>query len=253
MMKTVKRLAQSALSLVRSPTVIVDGMVIPAKRFRFGGAHFQDDRAFLETGKAEARKLIQHCNLHSDSSVLEIGCGPGRLPIGILAELGELKRYEGVDVSAPTIQWCTQYLTPQYPQMHFTHLDIYNARYNKSGTLRQEDVRLPYGDSECDCIYLYSVFSHLLTKDIEANLKEFARVLRPGGKVLLTAFVEDNVPNETENPSDYGPFEWKGPLHCVRFHIDYLFNIFRGYGFEVEMLQHGAETDGQSAIVLTRV
>lgn len=35
--------------------------------------------------------------------VLEIGCGPGRLPLGILAEQGTIGSYDGVDIDVASI------------------------------------------------------------------------------------------------------------------------------------------------------
>ena len=44
-----------------------------------------------------------------------------------------------------------------------------------------------------------------------------AEILAPQGRALMTAFVENDVPDWEENPTDYRKLPWKGRLHCVRF------------------------------------
>ena len=41
----------------------------------------------------------------------------------------------------------------------------------------------------------------MLSDDVIFYLKEFNRILKPGGRVYMTAFVEENVPEEEENPA----------------------------------------------------
>ena len=131
------------------------------------------------------------------------------------------------------------------PHFQFLHIDVLNERYNKDGTVSQEEMKLPYEDSSFDIIYLYSVFSHLLQRDIEAYLKEFIRLLRPKGSLFLTAFVEDNVPEVEENPSDYQR-GCKGRLHCMRYERSFFDRMVQSHGFAIDHFVHGKETDGQS-------
>lgn len=245
-----KNTARVFRDLLMSPIKIVDGVVIPANRYRFGGKHFQSDRAFLESGKAEALKLMEHCGLSTESALLEIGCGPGRLPVGIIATLGDIALYEGIDVSETPIRWCQKHIASTHPSFGFRHIDVYNARYNKNGSSSQEKTTLPFADSSFDCAYHYSVFSHLLEDDIRAYLAELHRVLKSGGAMLFTAFVEDDVPNVEENPEGYIG-EWKGALHCVRYERSFFEKMLGEYGFAVKHFVHGKETDGQSMYVLT--
>lgn len=240
------------MGIFRPETAQYGGMTIPAKHLRFGGRNFTEDADFVQSGRTEAQRLQKECGLNAHSSVLEIGCGPGRLPIGILGQVGTIKSYLGLDVSKTPILWCSRHISRTHPAFRFRHIDVYNPRYNKTGTMLQKDLHLPADDLSVDIIYLYSVFSHLDETDIRSYVREFSRVLRPDGTVFLTAFVEDGVPTMSENPQDYGPGQWRGALHCVRYDATFFRSLLAEYGFTVSKMDHGTETDGQSAFYLKK-
>lgn len=236
--------------LQRSRSVEFEGLRIPSPSMRLGGAHFRDDAAFVASGREEARKLATRLGVDASSSVLDIGCGVGRLPIGMLAEWGSPRDYVGVDVNGVSIEWCARNLEARHPELHFVHLDIANERYNRGGRPIDESFRLPFEPERFDAIFLYSVFSHMESDDVRAYLGEFRRLLRPGGGVLLTAFVEERVPDSESNPRDDGPLKWSGPLHCVRFSRGFFERMVTEAGLAIVSFEHGTETDGQSAIGL---
>lgn len=215
---------------------------------RFGGANFSSDDAFLDSGKNEAARLVREFGLSAQSSLLEVGSGTGRLPLGIVQELGSIKRYEGIDVSEGAVSWCRRHLATRYPWMRFTLLSLKNERYNPHGQAA-DSFRFPFDNAQFDAIYLYSVFSHMLEADVQMYLNEFARVLRPGGGVFLTAFLEENVPPVVENPENYRQ-QWKGPLHCVRYDCHYFNSLVIKAGLKITSVEYAKETDGQSGVIL---
>jgi SAM-dependent methyltransferase len=229
--------------------VVYEGTVLPAPETRYGGEHFKDNSAFLKSGRREVERLINHCGLTLDSSLLEVGCGRGRLPIAILRTLGGVKFYAGLDVDKRSIEWCQKYIWRQNPAFTFVHLDLKNERYNPRGKKLDESFSFPLKTNQVDVIYLYSVFSHLKENDIRLYLKEFKRILAPDGKVFLTAFVQDGVPNVSINPTDY-VMDWSGPLHCVRYEKSFLCSLFTQAGFTPERVDYETETDKQSAFYL---
>lgn len=184
--------------------------------------------------------------------ILEIGCGAGRLPIGLLEEVGELRRYEGIDVRAEVIAWCNRQITRRDPRFGFTHVDVSHSRYNPTGSISDTGHRLPFEDASFDLVYAYSVLSHMEGATVSANLREISRCLRPAGAAYLTAFVEDDVPREAVNPPDYGPMSWQGALHCVRFERSWFDRALASADLELREFRHGTETDGQSLYVVRR-
>jgi hypothetical protein len=86
--------------------------------------------------------------------------------------------------------------------------------------------------------------------NIKLYLNEFRRLLEPSGKIFLTAFVEENVPDMEINPPNY-KMTWSGPLHCVRYNKEFFESIFLNYNFNIDKFEYGNETNGQSAFYLS--
>ncbi len=246
------RLFNFMINPFRSKTVGYEGVILPAKHLRFGGEHFRKDKDFFDSACMEAERLVKYCGLTPDSRVLEIGGGPGRLPIGIIKKVGKIRQYSDVDVDRKSVQWCERYIHRNNPSFTFIHIDVANLYYNKKGEIAQTEIRLPFADLIFDIIYLYSVFSHLAREDVTAYCREFQRLIHPEGKVFMTAFIEENVPDMTINPKGYQGRNWTKPLHCVRYDREFMEKLFRDNGLAVERFDYGGETDGQSAYYLSK-
>jgi len=230
--------------------VEVSGSIIPSRYSRCCGSEFKDDNYYLESAEKESNRLIDYFQCTQQSRILDIGCGQGRLPIGILRVIGEIN-YKGIDIDRKSINWCKQYIESKHPSFKFKHLNLYNERYNKNGVKIDAGFCFDVAENSFDIIYLFSVFSHTTEKDMRAYLEEFSRILDKGCKIFFTTFVEDNVPNVSINPENYH-LKCSGPLHIVRYNKDYLFSILDEYGYSILNFTHRTETDGQSAIYLCK-
>jgi len=102
-------------------------------------------------------------------SILEWGCGPGRL-IRHWQDL--LQDYElrltGADYNPRTIDWCKEHLS-----------DIRFVQNELMPPLLIED-------EEFDVAYCFSVFTHLSADSQRAWSRELLRVLKPGGLLICT-------------------------------------------------------------------
>jgi len=212
---------------------------------RMGGAHFRTDAGLVEAAAADVRKLQEKAGLGPGSRLLDWGCGAGRLAIGIKHVLGHVRDYHGIDTQRPLVRWARRNLADEWTR--FTFVDAHNERYNPDGT---RSHRIPRRPGSVDVFHAYSVFSHMVAEDVAGYSVTIARLLAPGGRAWVTAFVEDDVPDVSENPEGYGALSWSGPLHCVRYSRAYLERLFADAGLEVVDLVHGEETDGQSAYTL---
>ena len=239
--------------IARAGSVKLDGIELPPASIRLGGHNFEDDRDFLDAAIRDATRLQRDLGVTASSRVLDIGCGVGRLPIGLRAVFAQMPPYFGIDVAAGVVRWCQAHIKD--PAATFIHVDLANDRYNPRGKPAARSLRLPFPDRSFDAIYLYSVFSHMLMPDIDAYLREFERLLAPGGTVFLTAFVENDVDDLEINPRGYGSFpgEWDGALHCVRFDRAFFEHHVVAAGLEIARFDHASDTDGQSAIYIRRV
>jgi SAM-dependent methyltransferase len=246
-----RRLRRQVVSILRQDYVAHHQVVLPPYALRMCDAAYQDDRYFLQSAQREAERVIQWCGVTGHSRILEVGCGPGRFPIGLLTQVGEPAQYWGVDVQARAIQWCQQYLTRRYPTVQFRHLDVHNLRYNPHGKPLDASFRLPFPARAFDLIYLYAVFTHLISADICVYLHDFHRLLAPTGRVCFTAFLEEGVPEMTINPPGYRR-SFQGPLHGIRYNTAFFETLLHAAGLAVERFEYAAEPDGQSVVYAVR-
>lgn len=153
-----------------------------------------------------AQRFVDWGGLTASDAVLEVGCGVGRVALGLYDVLGEAGRYEGVDVHRGALRWCRTAIEPRWPIAHFQHINVRNRAYNRFGRIRPTEVRLPFPDGSFDLVVATSVFTHMLLPEVRHYLTEMRRVVRPGGRCLTTFFVlGDGSPPST--PSEWGiPF-----------------------------------------------
>lgn len=230
-------------------SVPYEGVVLPPRNLRPCGDSFRNDRFYLESATREVDRLVERLGLSPESRILDVGSGPGRLAIGIIQRLGEVREYCGVDVGEDFIRWGQRHISPEHPNFRFVHVDVENRRYNPDGRGRDSSFAFPFENGRFDIIVLYSVFTHMLTDGVRSYLKEFQRILSPGGKILLTAFVEDGVPDVEENPPGYLGREWSGDLHCVRYSSEFFEELLDESGFRLDRLDRGEDEQDEFSIV----
>jgi ubiquinone/menaquinone biosynthesis C-methylase UbiE len=158
--------------------------MIPPVRMNFVGTHHD----FMEVGQEFLGHFQKIGRLQPNESVLDIGCGIGRMAIPLTSYL-KTGLYRGFDIIPFGIKWCRERITPLHPNFQFTLADIYNSAYNPGGKIAPENYRFPYPDNQFDFAFATSVFTHLVQASMEHYLVELQRVLKPGGRALLTFFV----------------------------------------------------------------
>ncbi len=94
--------------------------------------------------------------------ILDAGCGTGASMAGFLAEYG---RVTGADISACALGFCQQRALPNLTQASIMHL--------------------PFADHAFDVVTSFDVLSDGAVPNDLSPIKEFFRVLIPGGRVLL--------------------------------------------------------------------
>lgn len=145
--------------------------------------------SFKEVGESFLGYLVDLADLRPTASVLDVGCGIGRMAVPLTRYLGTSGSYQGFDIVPVGVEWCQSRISPRFPNFEFRLADIYNDRYNPGGTIAARDYVFGYETGSFDVAIATSVFTHMLPDDVGNYLRETARVLRPGGRFLVTAFL----------------------------------------------------------------
>lgn len=99
--------------------------------------------------------------------ILDAGCGTG----GALRVLRQYGRVTGLDLSPIALQYC--------------------ARRDRGRWIRGSVARLPFGGGAFDLVTSFDVLFMLPRGDDRIAAREFARVLRPGGRVVVRVAAYD--------------------------------------------------------------
>ena len=128
---------------------------------------------FEAVGLLEYYLLLQQ-GLKSTDTVIDVGCGSGRLAYQLKSYLSSL--YVGTDVVPELFQYAESICNR--PDWKF---------YAAPG------LKIPEPDNSADFICFFSVFTHLLHEETFRYLEDARRVLKPGGKIVFS-YLEFAIP-----------------------------------------------------------
>ena len=225
---------------------------------------------FKKIGLHYLKLFEENCNLKSNHRVLDIGCGIGRIAIPLTKFLDTNGSYEGFDIVKTGIDWCNKHISTVYPNFRFFHVDLKNDLYNLKTERSAKSFEFPYPDSDFDMVVLTSVFTHMLPEDIENYTKEIHRILKPGGKCLVTffilnkesrSFMKSNSGIKFEHNLGYYSLIDKNVKEAnVAYEEDYLMNLFKQNNLKIEKVIYGFWSgrqfkevyDYQDTLILTK-
>lgn len=155
--------------------------------------HYVGDGDFHAIGQTFLSHFQNVCNLQPNEQILDIGCGTGRMAIPLLNYVNSEGSYTGFDISKKAINWCSAHISPKNPSFTFHFANIYNREYNASGSIAADAYRFPCEDNSIDFAFAPSVFTHMRANEVAHYLREIHRVLKPGGRAMLTFFILDQI------------------------------------------------------------
>lgn len=146
-------------------------------------------KVFKANGEEFLNIYKEVCSLRPDEKMLDVGCGIGRKTLPLTRYLSRRGTYDGIDITPKGIIWCDERITPRFPNFKFQQIDVYNQHYNPTGTHLPSAYKFPFEDNAFDFVMLGSVFTHMLPDDMLNYLGEVHRVLKKGGRCLITYFL----------------------------------------------------------------
>jgi ubiquinone/menaquinone biosynthesis C-methylase UbiE len=223
------------------------GIAPPRRMWRMVGGS-----DFYEVGKEFFQYFIGFGGLKPGNHVLEIGCGIGRMALPLTNYISSEGSYDGFDIFRLGVEWCRTRITPRYPNFRFKFVNVFNSMYNPKGELRAQNLRFPYEDESFDFIFLTSVFTHMLSDEVEKYLRESSRVLKRGGSLFLTFFLltpeskmligscKSTLDFKFQLDENCWTVDSKVPERATAFEERYIRGIFQQLGIElVEPIKYG--------------
>ena len=125
--------------------------------------------AYKETGETE-HKILAYAGLEPHSSLVDVGCGSGRLA-SALGKSDFRGSYIGTDVVQDLLDYAREKCPP--------HFQFY----------RHTELSIPAQDNSIDFVCAFSVFTHLHHEESYIYIEDARRVLKSGGK-LVFSFLE---------------------------------------------------------------
>jgi SAM-dependent methyltransferase len=161
-------------------------------RFR-RGANFRTQRSSVDSAVEMIATVASEMDVGdlSGTSILDIGCGV-KFTQAFYGRKVPVKRYHGVDVDPQMIKYLSSNVKDD--RFSYTHIDIYNARYHRSGKPLSAETDIGTGTEKFDLICLFSVFTHLAPPDYRAMLELAQRYISPTGTFIFTSFIDDSMP-----------------------------------------------------------
>jgi SAM-dependent methyltransferase len=218
------RAYEVAVALRPSRVRAVDGPPLPPRRLMVRVAGTADGEWFLRSGRAAYDAIAAHVPVSDADAVLDFGCGCGRVLRYWRDHPG---RVAGSDRDAGAVRWCRA-------NLRFAQVDG-NAL----------TPPLPYESESFDLAYALSVFTHLTEELQGAWRDELRRVLRPGGRLLLTTHGASYLPRL--EPEERARFEggelvvrWSelpGSNLCSAYHPEPYLRDVLADGFDVVAIE----------------
>jgi SAM-dependent methyltransferase len=224
-------------ALARRPAPTDGAPVPPAQlRVRVGPSHADLD-AFLRSGEQHARLIRELLDEHGGgvekaAPILDFGCGCGRVARHWHGAEVDL---HGCDVTPRMVEWCRR-----------------NLEFGQFEVNRMEPP-LPYADDSFGLAYAFSVFTHLPERLQLAWLREFGRVLRPGGYLLFSTLGELYAGLDRLTPAERAEFDrgrvvvlfedHAGESFCSAYHPRRYVEETLAQGFEYVACRPGDDTE----------
>lgn len=159
-----------------------DGFAVPASLIPKGTTA----PGLIKRARDYAAVLENYASLSVSASVLDIGADFGSRAIAMMPAMGRSTTYLGLTASKKGAKWAQETITLRSSSFQFRS---YQAKPGKSGG--RIEVALPTADASHDLIAFVSFANRLFADDLVTYLRDCARVLRPGGRVVLALYILD--------------------------------------------------------------
>lgn len=133
-----------------------------------------EDGDFERVGRAELALLL-NAGLKPGDTLVDFGCGTGRLAVHVIPWLADDGRYVGIDISK-TMLAHARVMVDERVSSHRCSFEF----------LHQTTPDFPMPDQSVDMICAFSVFTHMEHEDSYRYLRSTRRIVKEGGKLIYS-------------------------------------------------------------------
>lgn len=142
---------------------------------QYSGLAEREDAYFSKQVGGALLRMVRRYGVSLSGNLLDFGCGPGHLLDQLSKHGGS---YQGVDFSSVSVDAARRRLS---------------GRRGFGGVARVEGLPTPLAAAQFDVVFLIETVEHLLPEQRETTLREVHRLLRTGGKLVVTVPNEENL------------------------------------------------------------
>ena len=220
--------------------------------------------------------LSRYISVKSKRSILDVGCGCGRIAAALTQNISSTSHYVGVDIVPALVQFGRDLISPRYPNFKFILLDESNKTYDPfrstgdSYDIAKLSDACPAGS--VDLAISISLFTHLDYEPAFEILAAINRMLVRGGHAFITFFVLDpdawagieanrtgfRFRHRTPSGKLYSD-KWLDPTHSVGYGPDQLDELAGSAGLQIHQWIRGYWSQGhegetfQDALILRKL
>lgn len=179
------------------------GFALPPTHLAFDAYATPDWDYYYKSGRQTAKDILTLLNQHQEKNdstkILDWGCGPARIVRHLPSLLGSRAHVHGSDYNSETIAWARK--------------AIDGVQFTANGL----KPPLAYPDNTFDCVYAFSIFTHLSEETCLEWIREIQRVLKNNGLFFFTAH-GDTAVERMLLPNERMTYVGKGFLARGKFH-----------------------------------
>ena len=108
--------------------------------------------AFLGLRTNRVQGFLSERKIFAIASILDVGCGCGKLAWPLTKYLNSEGGYDGIDM----INWCNERYQ-NYPNFRFHFADLHNERYNPRGGFNASNYKFSFQNNEFNVVFLTSL------------------------------------------------------------------------------------------------
>ena len=182
---------------------------------------------FENTGQIHIDLAKRRCDFTSleTKDILDIGCGV-RFTATIINRSIPIHSYTGLEVNKPIVDYLNKNVASLDSRFSYYHWHVNNEMYNPDSSFYISDHdSFPFKDT-FDCLWLFSVFTHLNPNDSRAMLRILRKYLRPKGKLFFTAFIDEELEFFEDRLKD-------NPLVWAYYGKDFMCSLIEEEGWKI--------------------